>query len=70
MKKASSKALSQLKSIENEAVDLNKKINEEQRVYEAELKDRRRFGLSGDEGQKHYNDWMAAHNMQHLMLKE
>lgn len=63
------KTLSQLKSIENQARSLNERINNEQRVYEAELKERRQLGLTGEAGRQHYNEWMSAHHMEHLMLK-
>jgi hypothetical protein len=63
------KALSQLKDIEGKALELDRQINEEGRVYAAELADRKRKHLTGEAGRQHYNEWMAAHNMEHLMLK-
>lgn len=61
--------LSQLKDIENKARNLNNQINDEGKVYAAELADRKAKGLTGDAAIKHYNDWMSAHHMEHLMVK-
>ena len=63
------KTLSALKDIERQALDLNERINHEGRVYAAELRDRKAKHLTGEDGRKHYNDWMAAHGMEHLMIK-
>lgn len=63
------KTLSALKDIENKARNLNRQINDEGRVYAEELADRKRKHLTGEDGRKHYNDWMAAHGMEHLMIK-
>ena len=61
--------LAQLKSIEQKAHSLNQKINDEGRVYAEELADRKRLGLAGDAAIKHYNEWMKAHGMEHLVVK-
>lgn len=61
--------LNQLKDIEGKALDLNRQINLEGKVYAAELADRRAKNLTGDAARQHYNEWMAAHNMQHLMTE-
>lgn len=61
--------LSQLKDIENKARNLNNQIYDEGKVYAAELADRKAKGLTGEAAVKHYNDWMAAHNMEHLIVK-
>lgn len=61
--------LVQLEEIESKARSLNHQINDEGRVYAAELADRKAKGLTGEAAVKHYNDWMAAHHMEHLMVK-
>lgn len=61
--------LEHLKDIENQARNLNRQINDEGRVYAEELADRKRKNLTGEAGRKHYNEWMAAHGMEHLMCK-
>lgn len=63
------KTLSQLKDIENKALNLNNQINDEGKVYAAELADRKAKGLAGDAAIKHYNEWMKAHGMEHLVVK-
>lgn len=63
------KTLSQLKDIENKALNLNNQINDEGKVYAAELADRKAKGLTGEAGRKHYNDWMIAHGMEYLLVK-
>lgn len=63
------KILSELKEIERKSLELNKQINEEGRVYAAELRDRQAKGLTGDAAILHYNEWMQRNGMEHLMLK-
>ena len=60
---------SKLKEIERRSLELNKQINEEGRVYAAELRDRQAKGLTGDAAILHYNEWMQRNDMEHLMLK-
>ena len=61
--------LSELKEIERKSLELNKQINEEGRVYAAELRDRKEKNLTGDAAIQHYNEWMQRNGMVHLMLK-
>lgn len=63
------KILSVLKEIERRSLELNKQINDEGRVYAAELRDRQSKGLIGDAAIQHYNEWMQRNGMEHLMLK-
>lgn len=63
------KILSELTEIERKSIELNKQINEEGRVYAAELRDRQAKGLTGDAAIEHYNMWMKNHGMEHLMAK-
>lgn len=43
-------------------------IRKEGLVYEAELEERRKLGLSGPEAIEHYNSWMERFNMSHLKV--
>lgn len=63
------KIISELKKIEQRSLELNKQINEEGRVYAAELRDRQAKNLTGDAAIQHYNEWMQRNGMEHLMLK-
>ena len=63
------KIFSELKEIERRSLELNKQINEEGRVYAAELRDRKAKNLTGDAAIQHYNEWMKRFGMEHLMLK-
>ncbi len=42
---------------------------EEGEVWDAELRDRQAKHLEGEAAIKHYNEWMAASGMEHLMTK-
>ena len=37
-------------------------------IFEAELKERQKLGLSGPEAIEHYNSWMERFNMSHLKV--
>lgn len=63
-------SLTDLTTIARQMNEINRQMNEEERVYRAELEDRRRRGLHGDAAIRHYNDWMLAHDMLHLMVRE
>lgn len=43
-------------------------IRKEGLIFEAELKERRKLGLSGPEAIEHYNSWMERFNMSHLKV--
>lgn len=60
--------LNELKRIEHEAQSLGQKIRHEGLVYQQELADRQRQGLTGDAAIRHYNDWMQRNGMPHLMV--
>ena len=62
--------LNELTNIVRRMNELNRTMNDEEKVYQAELADRRRLGLHGDAAIRHYNDWMLANDMQHLMVRE
>lgn len=46
---------------------INRDLHDESQVWEAELKDRLAKGLEGEAAIKHYNEWMQAAGMEHLM---
>ena len=50
--------------------DLNKQMEHERKVYLAELADRNRKRLKGDDAVKHYNQWMRRNDMEHLCVPE
>lgn len=43
-------------------------IRKEGLIFEAELEERRKLGLSGPEAIEHYNSWMERFNMSHLKV--
>lgn len=49
---------------------INRDLREESQVWEAEQKDRLAKGLKGEAAIKHYNEWMSASGMEHLMTKK
>lgn len=49
--------------------DLNRRINEEARVWAEERADRKRLGLVGNAEIIHYNEWMDKAGMPHLKVK-
>jgi len=61
-------SLKQLESIAKSLDELNRQMNEEEKVWAEELADRQRLGLKGDEAIKHYNEWMDQHGMGHLKV--
>lgn len=60
--------LKELKRIERELKELERRQREENRIMAAELADRLRLGLTGDEAVKHFNDWMMLHGLGHLVV--
>lgn len=50
--------------------ELGEDIEREERVCAAELKERKRLGLQGDEAIKHYNEWMQRNGMEYLTVKQ
>lgn len=63
------RTLSKLKSIDKQMKDLNSTMNRENRVFQMELEDRLRQGLTGEAAINHYNEWMARYGMNHLIVK-
>jgi len=58
-----------LQRIASELESINRDMQREEQVYEAELKDRLAKNLQGEEAVKHYNAWMAAYGMNDLMVE-
>lgn len=61
--------LAELKSIERDMKELGRNLREEHRICQAELVDRLRLGLSGEDAIRHYNDWMMLHDLPHLVIE-
>lgn len=48
---------------------INRDLQNEGQVWEAELKDSQAKGLQGEAAIKHYNEWMKAAGMEYLTTK-
>lgn len=48
---------------------INRDLQNEGQVWDAEMKDRIAKGLEGEAAIEHYNQWMKAAGMEHLMTK-
>lgn len=48
---------------------INRDLHREEQVMSEELRDRQAKHLEGEAAIKHYNEWMAASGMEHLMTK-
>lgn len=57
-------------AIETALESMSVVIRDESAVYKAELADRLRKGLKGQEAIAHYNEWMRRYHMEYLMVKE
>ena len=62
--------LDKLQKIESQMEAIGENIRREGQVYQAELEDRQRLGLHGEDAIRHYNAWMQQHDIEHLMVKE
>jgi len=58
-----------LQRIASELESINRDLRREEQVMNAELKDRLSKNLQGSEAIEHFNAWMAASGMNHLMTK-
>lgn len=68
VKNDSRKILDELQEISTKLENTNRDLSEEERIWKAELDDRRRQGLTGDAAIEHYNDWMDRHGMSHMKV--
>lgn len=62
--------LEELRRINKQLDALHTQSLEEDRVYRAELEERRILGLHGKDAIRHYNDFMLANGMMHLLVSE
>lgn len=62
--------LDKLQKIESQMEAIGENIRREGQVYQAELEERQRLGLHGEDAIRHYNEWMKKYGMEHLMVKE
>lgn len=60
--------LAELKRIERDIKELGRQIREENRICAAELCERQRLGLQGEDAIRHFNDWMMLHGLRHLVV--
>ena len=58
-----------LQQIASELEHINRDLHREEQVMSEELRDRQAKHLEGEAAIKHYNEWMAASGMEHLMTK-
>ena len=58
-----------LQQIASELEHINRDVHREEQVMSEELRDRQAKHLQGEAAIKHYNEWMAASGMEHLMTK-
>lgn len=61
--------IQKLQQIAEHLESINRDMQREEQVYEAELKDRLAKNLQGEEAVKHYNEWMAAYGMNDLIVE-
>ena len=61
-------SLAELKRLERDMKELGRQIREENRICAAELCDRQRLGLQGEDAIRHFNDWMILHGLRHLVV--
>ncbi len=55
--------LDRLQDIERKQIELSRQMQYERKVYTAELEERLRLGLTGDDAYKHYCDYMTRHGL-------
>lgn len=58
-----------LQQIASDLERINRDLHREEQVMSEELRDRQAKHLEGEADIKHYNEWMAASGMEHLMTK-
>ena len=60
--------LTTLNACLQQLTDIGNDIRREGRVYEEELADRLRLGLTGDDAIRHYNEWMEREGMPQMKV--
>ena len=58
-----------LHQIVSDLARINRDLHREEQVMSEELRDRQAKHLEGEAAIKHYNEWMKAAGMEHLMTK-
>ena len=58
-----------LQQIASDLERINRDLRREEQVMSEELRDRQAKHLEGEAAIKHYNEWMKAAGMEHLMTK-
>ena len=58
-----------LQQIASDLERINRDLRREEQVMSEELRDRQAKHLEGEAAIEHYNAWMAASGMEHLMTK-
>lgn len=58
-----------LQQIASDLERINRDLHREEQVMSEELRDRQAKHHEGEAAIKHYNEWMAASGMEHLMTK-
>lgn len=61
--------MEELNNILRKLNEINDQMRRESIAYRAELREREKLGLTGDDAIRHYNNWMQKCNMEHLMVK-
>lgn len=61
--------MKELNNILRKLNEINNQMRKEEIVFQAELKEREKLGLTGNDAIKHYNDWMKKCNMEYLIVK-
>ena len=59
----------ELQQIAEHLERINRDLREESQAWEAEQKDRLAKELTGEAAIEHYNEWMTASGMEHLITK-
>lgn len=58
-----------LQQIASELEHINRDLRREEQVMSEELRDRQAKHLEGEAAINHYNEWMKAADMEHLITK-
>ena len=58
-----------LQKIESQMESIGENIRKEGQVYQAELEERQRLGLHGEDAIRHYNEWMKRELAEVLIAK-
>lgn len=62
--------LTKLTAISKAMDKIGEAMEYEDQIYKSELADRLAKGIKGDAAVQHYNEWMAAAGLDHLIIKQ